>query len=88
LDTVISSFLERLEALRDSEDPQKQSAFYFMQRAYKFAREHRALGLGVLGWHTFLQENNIAMEDPKAYELNKEIFKLIHDKAYTPHQHN
>ncbi len=82
LDTVISSFLERLEALRDSEDPQKQSAFYFMQRAYKFAREHRALGLGVLGWHTFLQENNIAMEDPKAYELNKEIFKLIHDKAY------
>jgi ribonucleoside-diphosphate reductase alpha chain len=83
LDTVISSFLERLELLRDSEDSQKQSAFYFMQRAYKFAKEHRALGLGMLGWHTFLQENNIAMEDQKAYELNKEIFKLVHDKAYT-----
>jgi ribonucleoside-diphosphate reductase alpha chain len=82
LDTVITSFLERLEALRDHADPKKQSAFYFMQRAYKFAREHRALGMGVLGWHTFLQENNIAMEDKKAYELNKEIFKLIHDKAY------
>ncbi len=82
LDTVISAFLERLEALRDSSDPKKQSAFYFMQRAYKFASEHRALGLGVLGWHTFLQENNIAMEDQKAYDLNKEIFKLIHDKAY------
>ena len=82
LDTVISSFLERLEALRDHTDPKKQSAFYFMQRAYKFAREHRALGMGVLGWHTFLQENNIAMEDKEAYDLNKEIFKLIHDKAY------
>ncbi len=82
LDTVISSFLERLEALRDHEDPKKHSAFYFMQRAYKFAREHRALGMGVLGWHTFLQENNIAMEDKEAYDLNKEIFKLIHDRAY------
>lgn len=82
LDTVISDFLVRLESLRDSEDPQKKSAFYFMQRAYKFAKEHRALGLGVLGWHTFLQENNIAIEDEKAFELNKEIFELIHEKSY------
>jgi ribonucleoside-diphosphate reductase alpha chain len=82
LDTVISSFLERLETFRDSEDSQKKSTFYFMQRAYKFAREHRALGMGALGWHTLLQENNIAMDDKKAYELNKEIFKCIHDKAY------
>jgi ribonucleoside-diphosphate reductase alpha chain len=83
LDTVITDFLVSLERLRDSEDPQKKSAFYFMQRAYKFAKEHRALGLGVLGWHTFLQENNIAMEEEKATDLNKEIFKLIHDRAYS-----
>ena len=83
LDTVITDFLLRLESLRDSEDPQKKSAFYFMQRAYKFAKEHRALGLGVLGWHTFLQENNIAIEEEKATELNKEIFKLVHDRAYS-----
>ncbi len=82
LDTVISDFLARLESLRDHEDPQKQSAFYFMQRAYKFAKEHRALGLGVLGWHTFLQENNIAFESKEAIELNKEIFKLINEKSY------
>lgn len=82
LDTVISDFLARLESLRDNEDPQKQSAFYFMQRAYKFASEHRALGLGVLGWHTFLQENNIAFESKEAMELNKEIFKLINEKSY------
>ncbi|HEY0979873.1 MAG TPA: ribonucleoside-diphosphate reductase subunit alpha [Candidatus Paceibacterota bacterium] len=82
LDTVISDFAARLESFRDSEDPQKQSAFYFMQRAHKFAVEHRALGLGVLGWHTFLQESNIAFESPEATALNEEIFKLIKEKAY------
>ncbi len=82
LDTVIGEFVERLESLRDSEDPQKQSAFYFMQRAHKFAKEHRALGLGVLGWHTFLQENNIPFESVEASKLNEEIFSLIKEKAY------
>lgn len=82
LDTVITDFAERLESMRDSEDPQKQSAFLFMKRAYKFATEHRALGLGVLGWHTFLQESNIAMESPEASALNEEIFSLIKDRAY------
>ncbi len=82
LDTVISDFIERLESFRDSKDPHKNSAFYFMQRAHKFAKEHRALGLGVLGWHTFLQESNIAFESPQATQLNEEIFKLIKEKAY------
>lgn len=82
LDTVIGEFVARLESFRDSEDPQKRSAFYFMERAYKFAKEHRALGLGVLGWHTFLQESNIAFESDKAMALNEEIFALIKEKAY------
>jgi len=82
LDTVITEFIMRLETLRDSKDPQKQSAFYFMQRAHKFAKEHRALGLGVLGWHTFLQESNIAFDSYEAGTLNEEIFTLIKDRAY------
>lgn len=82
LDTVISDFAARLESFRDSEDPQKRSAFYFMKRAHKFATEHRALGLGVLGWHTFLQENNIAFDSHDAAALNEEIFALIKDRAY------
>ncbi len=82
LDTVLSDFIERLEGFRDSEDPQKQSAFYFMQRSHKFAKEHRALGLGVLGWHTFLQERNISFESLEAIQLNEEIFKTIKDRAY------
>ncbi|MBP6912625.1 MAG: ribonucleoside-diphosphate reductase subunit alpha [Candidatus Pacebacteria bacterium] len=82
LDTVISEFVETLEALKNSDDSNKQTAFYFMQRAHKFAKEHRALGLGVLGWHTFLQENNLDFESPEAKRLNKEIFSFIKDKAY------
>jgi ribonucleoside-diphosphate reductase alpha chain len=82
LDTVIGEFVERLESFRDSEDSQKQSAFYFMQRAHKFAKEHRALGLGVLGWHSFLQQNNIPFESTEASLLNHEIFSLIKEKAY------
>jgi ribonucleoside-diphosphate reductase alpha chain len=83
LDTVITEFVDRLESFRDSKDSQKQSAFYFMQRAHKFAKEHRALGLGVLGWHTFLQESNIAFDSHEAAVLNEEIFALIKDRAYS-----
>ncbi len=82
LDTVITDFVNRLESFRDSADEQKRSAFYFMQRAHKFAKEHRALGLGVLGWHTFLQESNIAFDSAEAAVLNEEIFSLIKDRAY------
>lgn len=82
LDTVISDFLVRLESYRDHTDSYKRSAFQFMSRAYKFAKEHRALGIGVLGWHTFLQESNLAFDSLEAKELNSEIFKTIKDRAY------
>jgi len=82
LDTVIEDFITRLESFRDSEDEQKRSAFHFMQRAHKFAKEHRALGLGVLGWHTFLQESNIPFDSVSAMQLNEEIFKTIKERAY------
>lgn len=83
LDTVLSDFIERLESLRDSDDSHKQSTFYFLSRAYKFAKEHRAIGLGVLGWHTLLQENNIPFDSDHATALNEEIFKNIKDKSYS-----
>jgi ribonucleoside-diphosphate reductase alpha chain len=83
LDTVITDFVAQLESYRDSDDQFKQSAFYFMQRAHKFAKEHRALGLGVLGWHTFLQENNIPFDSQEAAQLNEEIFKTIKERAYS-----
>ncbi|MBY0309762.1 ribonucleoside-diphosphate reductase subunit alpha [Patescibacteria group bacterium] len=81
LDAVISEFCEKLEALRDHTDADKRQAFYFMERAYKFSIENRALGLGVLGWHSLLQEKMLAFESEEAAVLNVELFKLIGDRA-------
>ena len=81
LDAVMDDFLEKLETLRDSEEREDQDAFYFMRKAYKFALENRALGLGVLGWHSLLQSKMIAFESVEASLLNESLFKTIRDQA-------
>jgi ribonucleoside-diphosphate reductase alpha chain len=53
-----------------------------MKRAYDFAKDHRALGLGVLGWHSFLQSKLLPFNSQKAYSFNSEIFKFIKEKSY------
>jgi len=52
LDAVMTEFIEKLEAMRDSDKDEDRQAFYFMKRAYNFAKDNRALGLGALGWHS------------------------------------
>ncbi len=81
LDAVMSEFCSKLEALRDSEDPEEKMAFYFMERAYNFAVQNRALGMGVLGWHSLLQEKMIPFESAEAAALNVEVFKVLGDRA-------
>ena len=82
LDAVMQDFINKLEALRDSADEEKQLAFSFMKRAYTFALENRALGLGMLGWHSLLQSKSLSFESGEASVLNLEIFKLIKERAY------
>jgi len=82
LDAVISEFVEKLEIYKNSSDLDDQQTFLFMERAYKFASEHRALGLGVLGWHSLLQSKMLSFNSQEAYYLNTEIFKLIKNKSY------
>jgi ribonucleoside-diphosphate reductase alpha chain len=53
-----------------------------MERAYNFSKENRALGLGVLGWHSLLQSKMIPFASKDAAKLNIEIFKSIQDKSY------
>lgn len=81
LDAVISEFCEKLEALRDSDRAEDKRSFLFMERAYTFAKRHRALGLGVLGWHSLLQSRMIPFETTEAMKLNVEVFKRIREKA-------
>src|SRR5690625_2513806 len=70
LDAVMSEFISKLEAMRDSDKDEDRQAFYFMERAYNFARDNRALGLGALGWHSYLQSKMIPFEslDASKYE--------------------
>ncbi|MCL8007822.1 ribonucleoside-diphosphate reductase subunit alpha [Gelidibacter japonicus] len=82
LDAVITEFVEKLEAYRDSESREDKQTFLFMERAYNFAKDNRALGLGVLGWHSLLQSKMLPLNSQEAYNLNSEIFKLIQEKSY------
>lgn len=81
LDAVMGEFIAKLEALRDSADPEEQQSFYFMQRAYEFARQNRALGMGVLGWHSLLQSKMLPFASEEAMALNTEVFKILGDRA-------
>jgi ribonucleoside-diphosphate reductase alpha chain len=82
LDAVITEFLDKLDVYRDSTDREDRQTFLFMERAYNFAKENRALGLGVLGWHSLLQSKKLSFNNQEAYNLNTEIFKLIKEKSY------
>ena len=82
LDAVITEFVDKLEDYRDSESREDRQTFLFMERAYNFAKDNRALGLGVLGWHSLLQSRMLPLNSEKAYNLNNEIFKVIKEKSY------
>lgn len=69
LDAVLQEFVSKTE---DN---------YYLGSANKFASRHRALGLGVLGWHSYLQRNMIPFEGLRAKQLTTSIFKDIREKA-------
>lgn len=70
LDAVMSDFIKKTKDVP------------YMKRAHDFAVRHRALGLGVLGWHTLLQQRMIPFESFEAQQLNTSIFSNIKKKAY------
>ncbi len=82
LDAIVTEFIQKLEAYRDSDDEGDRKTFLFMRRAYAFAKNHRALGLGVLGWHSYLQSKMLGFESKEAAKLNYEIFKLVRERSY------
>ena len=52
-----------------------------LNRAVHSASKERAIGLGGLGFHSYLQSKMISMESDEARKVNKQIFKHIKDKA-------
>jgi len=82
LDAVISEFLEKLESYKNSDSREDRQTFMFMERAYNFSKENRALGLGVLGWHSLLQSKMLPFNSQEAYDLNSTIFREIKERSY------
>lgn len=81
LDAVMTDFITKLEKLRDSDDQEDRDAFYYMERSYNFAVANRALGIGALGYHSYLQSKMIAFESIDAKRANTRMFKTIQTRA-------
>lgn len=69
LDAVLQEFIVKTEGN------------HYLASAHRFAKNHRALGLGALGWHSYLQRSNIPFEGMEAKQHTTRIFKTIREKA-------
>ncbi|AKE44660.1 ribonucleoside-diphosphate reductase large subunit [Sinorhizobium phage phiM9] len=60
---------------------QKTANIKFMEAPNRFARRHRSLGLGVLGWHSFLQSKMLPFGSKDAYVWNEKIHSHIQSES-------
>lgn len=67
LDNVISDFIKRAPAA--------------LSKATFSASQERSIGLGAMGFHAYLQKNNIPFESALASGINRKVFSLIKSKA-------
>ena len=69
LDAVLEEYIQKTENMNGLQDSRRS------------AIKGRAIGIGVLGWHTLLQERNLPFDSFDTMMLNAEIFKSIRAKA-------
>ena len=69
LDAVMEEYIQKTEDIP------------FMKPSHNFAKRHRALGMGVLGWHSYLQSKKIGFESMEAKLANSSIFKEIRKRS-------
>jgi ribonucleoside-diphosphate reductase alpha chain len=70
LDAVMEEFIEGATGIKH------------MERAVRFARRHRAIGIGILGWHSYLQSKMIPFESVEAQSTGATIAKTIKERSY------
>lgn len=51
------------------------------EKSVRFAEKSRALGLGVFGFHSLLQQKGLPYDSFETYRLNNQIFKLIESES-------
>ncbi len=69
LDGVMQEFIDKTEG--------KEA----MKRTYRHAKKGRALGLGVMGWHTFLQQKDLPFNSISSTAWTHTIFSQIKMRA-------
>lgn len=69
LDAVLSEYIKKTENIKG------------MEASRRSAIKGRAIGIGVLGWHTLLQEKSLSFDSFETMQLNAEIFKTINKRA-------
>lgn len=73
-DCNISEYLETME---DMTAVDRQA----LQKIYRFTKEFRSLGSGVLGWHTLMQQKKINVSSLDCMFLNSKIFKHLDEQS-------
>lgn len=69
LDAIMSEYISKTENIA------------FMKRAHLFAKKWRAIGLGTLGYHSYLQAKSIPFESSEARIENSKIHEYIAEKS-------
>ena len=69
LDCLCSEFIEQAKGEKG------------LEKVVKFTEKGRAVGLGTMGFATYLQSKMIPYESLEAYFLNMEIWKHLHDES-------
>jgi ribonucleoside-diphosphate reductase alpha chain len=69
LEGVLQEFIDRGKNMR------------FMENTIRSATKGRAIGIGVLGWHTLLQDKGLPFIGIQASSLTRIMFKFIQDEA-------
>ena len=80
LTDAVETMITFLDAVM-TEYIRKTRGIQFMESSHNFAVRWRALGLGQLGWHSYLQSRGIAFESFEAMLLNTEIAKTIKERS-------
>lgn len=69
LNAVMNEFIQKAEYMPG------------MKRAWRFASQHRAIGVGALGYHSYLQSKLIEFESMEAKMINTKIFKTLKERT-------
>jgi ribonucleoside-diphosphate reductase alpha chain len=77
---AIEMLIYFLDAVNE-EFVQKTEGKKYLYAAHNFAKTQRALGMGVLGWHSYLQSKSIAFESMEAKLENSSIWAQIREKT-------